>query len=91
MADSTSTEGPWPPQNAAAPPDCAWDLIDAAADGIAVTRPDGVLVHASAALAQLTGRPAAQLTGTSVFDLFAPEARGALRELQRQALSGGVA
>ncbi|MEQ0560510.1 EAL domain-containing protein [Amycolatopsis sp. NEAU-NG30] len=65
------------------------EVVTASASGIALVALDGRIVRANAALAEMLGYPAGELTGRGLFDLVDPESAEVLREAMTGLLDGG--
>ncbi|GGP50140.1 putative bifunctional diguanylate cyclase/phosphodiesterase [Saccharothrix coeruleofusca] len=65
------------------------EVATSSASGIAVVDLDGRLVRTNGAIGDILGRTAAELTGTSLFDLVHPDTVGMLRQAMRAAVEGG--
>jgi diguanylate cyclase (GGDEF)-like protein/PAS domain S-box-containing protein len=65
------------------------EVVTSSASGIAVVALDGRIVRANAALAEMLGHPAGELTGTGLYDLVHPDSAEVFREAMRTLLAEG--
>ncbi|WIY05655.1 EAL domain-containing protein [Amycolatopsis mongoliensis] len=65
------------------------EVVTSSASGIALVALDGRIVRANAALAEMLGHPAGELTGTLVADHVHPETVEVLREAMTALVDGG--
>ncbi|MGW5721492.1 putative bifunctional diguanylate cyclase/phosphodiesterase [Amycolatopsis sp. NPDC003865] len=65
------------------------EVVTSSASGIALVDLDGRIVRANAALAEMLGHPAGELTGTQLTDHVHPETVEVLREAMAELVGGG--
>ena len=71
--------------------DLSWSLLEALDTAVAVTKPDGVVIFANAALADYLCMSVRALVGSSVVNLFEPQWRAELTRLHAAALESSAA
>lgn len=65
------------------------EVVTSSASGIALVALDGRVVRANAALAEMLGHPAGELTGTVLYDVVHPDSVDVLREALESLVHGG--